>query len=106
MLPVKEVKLWLSTYPSFASMFLSSYEKHYQDLLNTTKEVICLGLEQRLLNYLASKSALANSTALKITHQEIANDLGTSREVISRIMKKLSKEEKVKQDGRIIKFML
>ncbi|MEO9891866.1 helix-turn-helix domain-containing protein [Aurantibacter sp.] len=46
-------------------------------------------MDKRLLDYLKQKSILTNNSTLKLTHGQIANDLGTAREVISRVIKKL-----------------
>ncbi len=105
LLPVDKVKFWMKKHPSFSSIILNNYKKHYNDLLNTTKQIICYNLDDRLIYYLKTKAKLLGTHLLSISHQEIANDLGTSREVISRIMKKLSLKEVVKQDGRKIKVL-
>lgn len=105
MLPIDRVKEWLRIYPSFSALLLMGYEKHYQDLLHTTKQLVCFNLEKRLLDYLKTKAKIEKTQILKISHQEIATDLGTSREVISRLMKKMSQDEKVVQIGRKIKLL-
>ena len=53
-------------------------------------------MDQRILKYLTDKVKLASSTRLEITHLEIAEDLHTSRVVISRLLKQLEKENKIK----------
>ncbi len=105
LLPVERVKLWMTQYPSFGSLVVGDYQKHYSDLLQTTKQLVCHNLEERLLQYLRTKSELENSTLLSISHQNIADDLGTSREVITRVMKKLGITQKVEQQGRKIKLL-
>ncbi|WP_396591799.1 Crp/Fnr family transcriptional regulator [Allomuricauda sp. R78024] len=105
LLPLERVRLWLKKYPSFASIVLNDYQKHYTDLLHTTKQVICYNLEDRLIDYLKTKAEIEKSTLLKISHQEIADNLGTSREVITRVLKKLGKNQKVEQMGRKIKVL-
>ncbi|EDP70738.1 transcriptional regulator, Crp family protein [Flavobacteriales bacterium ALC-1] len=105
LLPINKVNQWLKQYPSFSSLVLSDYQRHYKDLLNTTKQITCYNLDQRLLNYLKNKSKIKKSNILNISHQEIAYDLGTSREVISRLLKKLSLNNQVIQIGRKIKIL-
>ena len=105
LLPINKVNQWLKKYPSFSSLVLSDYQRHYKDLLNTTKQITCYNLDQRLLNYLKNKSKIKKSNILNISHQEIAYDLGTSREVISRLLKKLSLNNQVIQIGRKIKIL-
>ncbi len=105
LLPIRRVHLWLSKYPTFGNIVFQEYQKHYQDLLNTTKQIICYNLEDRLIDYLKKKVKLEKSNLLSISHQNIADDLGTSREVITRIMKKLGLDQKIKQEGRKIKVL-
>ncbi len=105
LLPIDKVREWFAKYPHFSHLLLKGYQKHYDDLLQTTKQIICNNLEERLLTYLYTKADITKSSLLKISHQDIALDLGTSREVISRLMKKRSVLEKVVQEGRKIKVL-
>lgn len=103
LLPVDRVKLWMGKYPSFGNLVLDDFQKHYTDLLRTTKQLICYNLEERLLEYLKAKTNIEKTNLLHISHQEIADDLGTSREVITRVMKKLGANQQIEQQGRKIK---
>ncbi|CAM1344654.1 Crp/Fnr family transcriptional regulator [Tenacibaculum amylolyticum] len=105
LLPIDRVKLWIKKFPSLNAIVLNNYKKHYSDLLSTTKQIICYNLEDRLIEYLNTKSKIESSSTLQISHQDIANNLGTSREVISRLMQKLNAKQIVKQDGRRIKIL-
>ena len=105
LLPLEKVSRWLRVYPSFSSLVLSDYQKQYQDLLKMTKQIICQKLDERLLNYLRERTEIEQTDLLSISHQEIADDLGSSREVISRLLKKLSLSNHVKQEGRKIKVL-
>ncbi len=105
LLPIDKANNWLRKFPSFGSLVLTDYKKHYKDLLNTTKQIICFNLEERLLNYLKNKVQIKASKVLSISHKEIADDLGTSREVITRLLKKLSIANKVLQEGRKIRVL-
>ncbi|WP_299116088.1 Crp/Fnr family transcriptional regulator [uncultured Winogradskyella sp.] len=105
LLPIYKVNVWLRKYPSFANLVLLDYQKHYKDLLETTKQVICYNLDQRLLKFLENKSQIEGSDTLHISHQDIANELGTSREVITRVLKKLNHSNSVIQIGRKIKIL-
>lgn len=105
LLPINEVNRWINRFPSFGNMLLKGYQKHYKDLLHTTKQIICYNLEERLLGYLRTKARIEKSDLLKISHQQIADDLGTSREVISRLLKKMGLDHKVAQVGRKIKVL-
>lgn len=104
LLPIHKVREWSNQYPRFNAMLLKAYQQHYNDLLQTTKEVICYNLEDRLLNYLKRRKDLEGTDILKLSHLEIARDLGTSREVITRLVKKLEQQSQVEQMGRKIKI--
>ena len=71
----------------------------YADLLSTINSLLFEKLDKRVYDYLKEKVAISQKNPLKISHRQIANELGTAREVISRIMKKLETEGKVKQGG-------
>ena len=105
LLPTYKVREWYSTHTSFSNVLIKAYQKHYNDLLHTTKQVVCYNLEERLSAYLKKRVQIEGSDVLRVSHQEIANDLGTSREVITRLMKKLSSNEEVVQVGRKIKVL-
>lgn len=105
LLPADRVKLWVKKYPSLNNIILKNYRRHYDDLLDTTKQIVCYNLEDRLLEYLQTKSKISESNLLSISHQDIADDLGTSREVISRLMKNEKLNRIVKQEGRQIKIL-
>ncbi|MCK5857561.1 MAG: Crp/Fnr family transcriptional regulator [Bacteroidales bacterium] len=104
LLPTNKVLQWVKEYPSLNNLFYKQYDLRYVDLLSTISEVIFKNLDFRLINYLKKESERTQSEVLKITHRQIASDLGTAREVISRIMKKLEKEQKIKQitDGIVV----
>jgi CRP/FNR family transcriptional regulator, anaerobic regulatory protein len=105
LIPIEKAKEWLIKYPEFNSLIIKEFQKHYTDLLETTKQIICYKLEDRLWTYLKTKSSLTNSFTLSISHQKIADDLATNREVISRLMKKLELENKIVQDRRKINLI-
>lgn len=102
LIPVEKVKIWLLKYPEFNSLIIKEFQKHYNDLLETTKQIVCYKLEYRLWTYLKTKASLINTSTLSISHQKIADDLGTKREVISRLIKKMESDNKVVQDKRKI----
>jgi CRP/FNR family transcriptional regulator, anaerobic regulatory protein len=102
LIPIDKAKEWLVKYPAFNTLIINEFQKHYNDLLQTTKQIICYKIEDRLLEYLKRKSELRNTMKLSISHREIAEDLGTSREVVSRLLKKLENDKVVMQEMRSI----
>ncbi len=103
-LPIEKVKEWFVKYPSFTQIILKDFQRNYEDLLNTTKQVVCYKIEDRLVNYLTEKAKLQNCNMIQMSHKEIALDLGTSREVVSRLTKKLQSTNLLVQHKRHIEL--
>lgn len=106
LIPIDKAKEWLIRYPSFNNLIIAEFQKHYNDLLHTTKQIICYKLEDRLWDYLKTKAKISGTHELTLSHQNIADDLGTTREVISRLMKKIELDKKLIQDNRKIKLLI
>ena len=62
-------------------------------------------MDKRLYDYLEKKIRLTNKNPIKISHRQIANELGTAREVVSRVMKKLENEGRLKQYNSSIEIL-
>lgn len=104
LLPVDEVASWIQQFPSINSLFYQQYNLRYSELLDTISHVIFNKMDNRLYDYLTEKSKLTKQNPIKISHRQIANELGTAREVISRVMKKLEIEGKVLQHTNAIEI--
>lgn len=76
-------------YPGWFDFVLEAYANRFQELLNMVDEISFSSLDQRLLKYLREKSALLDTLVLHLSHQEIADDLGTARAVASRLLKQM-----------------
>lgn len=96
LVPSDKLRKWISHYPSFNFYIYDLFNKRYLDLIETINQLIFNKLDERLLIYLQDKARLANKKNISITHQQIAVDMGTAREVISRLLKKLEREKKIK----------
>lgn len=105
LLPTNKVEEWTSKFPRFNKLFFDLYHLRYLDLLDTINQLVFKTLDQRILSYLVEKSELMDTDLIEIRHRQIANDLGTAREVVSRVIKKLEKEQKVKQTSGGIKIL-
>lgn len=100
LIPGRLIEEWMRAHPSFRQLFFQQFYQRYDDLLNTIQQLLFEKIDQRVLKYLREKSALHQSRRLKISHRQIAEDLGSAREVISRAMKKLENEGFVSQAGQ------
>ncbi|UWX54591.1 Crp/Fnr family transcriptional regulator [Maribacter litopenaei] len=97
LLPVDKVSDWINQFPDINTLFFQQYNLRYSELLDTIHHVLFDKMDQRLLDYLKEKVRVTNNNPLKLSHRQIADELGTAREVISRTMKKLETENLVKQ---------
>ena len=96
MIPLKYMQLWFNSNQSWRNFILEIYQERFDEMLETIDSIAFLKMDARLYKYLTDKVKLTASTTLNITHQEIAEDLHTSRVVISRLLKQLENEEKIK----------
>ena len=97
LLPIDKLNQWVKSFPSLNELFYNLYDQRYTSLLDTINHLLYNRLDQRLYNYLVEMSKQKSSKLLAIRHRQIAAELGTVREVISRVMKKLEYEGKVRQ---------
>jgi CRP/FNR family transcriptional regulator len=104
LLPVDKLQGWLKRFPDVNHFFYHQYNLRYSELLETINHLIFNKMDKRLYNYLEEKQRLTKSNPLKISHRQIAGELGTAREVISRVMKKLENEGKIKQLSNCIEI--
>ncbi|GAB3771170.1 Crp/Fnr family transcriptional regulator [Spirosoma horti] len=91
MIPAERAESWLGRYASWRKFVFQTYQKRFDNLLQTLDWVAFRQLDERLLAYLNQKAAHAGGRHVYITHETIARDLHTSREVISRLLKQLER---------------
>ena len=104
LLPMDHVNKWTKSYPEINRLFFQQYNIRYSELLDTINHLLFDKMDKRLYDYLEEKIALTHRPILKMSHREIANELGTAREVISRVLKKLESEGKILQTNEGIKL--
>lgn len=95
LIPAVKLREWITLYPSFNFYIYEMFNKRYLDLIDTINQLIFYRLDERLYNYLKEKAVLSGNSHVTVTHQQIATDMGTAREVISRLLKKLELENKI-----------
>lgn len=95
-IPVDKLEEWMVKYKSWRSFVIESYNIRLNEMLEAIDTLAFMKMDQRLFKYLTDKVKIMRSTTLKTTHQEIAVDLNTSRVVISRLLKQLENEGKIK----------
>ena len=72
------------------------YHKRFEELLSVVNEVAFKKMDDRILHFLKEKQKLTGSNEIAITHQELSEELGTSRVVVSRLLKQMEGEGMVK----------
>ncbi|WP_396638317.1 Crp/Fnr family transcriptional regulator [Maribacter sp. R77961] len=94
-LPAIEAMAIAKTYPQWNEFVYDLFQTKFEELLQVIETLTFSNKDVRLLEYLKKESVLKESKVLNTTHQHIANDLGSSREVISRLLKKLEHEGQI-----------
>jgi CRP/FNR family transcriptional regulator, anaerobic regulatory protein len=97
LIPSDKIAKWVIDFPSINRLFYQQYDMRYSELVDTIHQMLYYKLDKRLLDYLSEKVRLTGKNPIKISHKEIANDLGTAREVVSRLVKKYEKQNILKQ---------
>lgn len=105
MIPVYKMEEWLAKYKSWRTYVFNSYNSRMKEMLSAIDSLAFMNMNERLLNYLIDKVKINNSKEINSTHQEIAYDLHTSRVVISRLLKVLENEGKIKLHRASIEFI-
>lgn len=105
LIPVRLLPNWLKEYPDFNELFYNQFNLRYSELLDTIGQLLLHKMDKRLYDYLKKKSELTGNNSLKMSHSQIANELGTAREVITRVLKKLETDGKVVQNAGEIKII-
>lgn len=95
-LPRKRLPQWMMEFEDWRQFTLESYNDRYENLLATIDAIAFQKLDARLLSLLKDKSIALGSTDVEITHKRLAEELHSSREVISRLLKQLEKLGKVR----------
>jgi CRP/FNR family transcriptional regulator, anaerobic regulatory protein len=91
-LPVKLLDEWMHVYKSWYYFVLATYRSRFEELLSTIDQVAFRNLDERIIFYLRRHQQVLGSNIVSIPFTKIAAELNSSREVISRLMKKLSEK--------------
>lgn len=94
--PLEHTENWMRQYRTWYHFVVGTYRKRYEELLETIDHIAFRNMDERLEFYLRRHRDSLKTNVLKITNTEIAQELNSSREVISRLMKKLSEDGKVR----------
>lgn len=96
LIPVQKIREWQVKYEEWNNLILDLFITRYYDLIATIEELSFKKIEDRLLFYLKSYTDKSGYVVLNKTNKEVAKDIASSREVVSRTLKKLQNDQKIK----------
>ena len=100
--PARKHEEWSNEFRQWKDFVALTYQKRFQAMFEVIDDIAFKKMDERLLKYLAVKAKQAKSNELSMTHQEIASELGTSREVVSRLLKQLEKRKLVELGRNVV----
>jgi CRP/FNR family transcriptional regulator len=92
----EQVRSWMLKYSSFREYVFQLYHQRFSELIDLFDALAFRRVDERLIEKIREKSKAQNSNIIPLTHQQLANELGTAREVISRLLKHLERQGKIK----------
>lgn len=95
-IPVILMEEWMVKYPSWKNYVMQTYSARFDELLKTIDGIAFHKVDERLEKYLKDKAAVNGNSILNVNHQQIAEELNSSREVISRLLKQLEHNGSIK----------
>ncbi|WP_074409157.1 Crp/Fnr family transcriptional regulator [Aquimarina megaterium] len=94
-IPSRFITQWQKQYNSWNNFVIKTFRKRYDELLDTFESVAFDHIDKRAIAYLTRRKSQQESPRIKISHQQLANELGTTRVVISRILKQFELDGKL-----------
>lgn len=105
MIPVEKMEEWITKYKSWRNFVFDSYNIRLNEMIEAIDTLAFMNLDERLFKYLTDKAKVLGTTEIVNTHQQIAYDMNTSRVVISRILKSLELQGKIKLNRNKIEIL-
>ena len=90
--PIEYVDQWLVKYQTWRHFIIDTYHFRLLEMVKSIDSLAFMNLKSRIWQYLTDKARVTQNNKLVITHQEIAQDLNSKREVVTRIIKQLEQE--------------
>ena len=94
-IPHLKLDEWLCAYTSWKNYIMRSFNERFIELLKSIESIAFHKLDERLIAYLKEKQRHTGSSVIKASHYQIADELATSRVVISRLLKQLENSKKI-----------
>jgi CRP/FNR family transcriptional regulator, anaerobic regulatory protein len=105
LVPVEKLDEWLGIFPSWKNFIFQTYQQRFDDLLEAVDSLAFRKMDERLWRLVKKKASLQEKRYVYSTHQELADELSTSREVVTRLLKKLEGMGKIKTYRNRIELM-
>lgn len=102
----ESVSNWFNQYPSWREFVLSTLNDRFDELIRTIDSMAFSKTDERLVKLLSAKSEALSTTSINVTHQQLADELATSREVISRLLKQLEQRGAVRLSRNRIELLV
>jgi len=96
LLPIGTLDNWLAKYKTWREFVIDSYNIRLNEMIEAIDTLAFMNMDERIHKYLTDKVQIMRSTSLNTTHLQIAQELNTSRVVVSRLLKNLEKQGKIK----------
>lgn len=93
--PLQKMEQWMTKYASWKKFVMDTMVTEFIDVIKNIDNIAFKKMDDRLISYLKAKSRIIDSPLLNISHQQIADEMGTNRVVISRLLKKLENDKKL-----------
>ena len=106
LIPIEKLEEWMIKYKSWRTFVIDSYNIRLSEMLEAIDTLAFMKIDQRIYTYLTNKVKIMRSPVLNTTHQNIADDLNTSRVVVSRLLKQLENEKKIKLHRNRIEVLI
>jgi len=104
LIPVEMLDSWISRFPLWKQFVMQTYQNRFRELIDALDAVAFMKLDERLEKFFIDRYKKSGTTTFSGTHQTLALQLNSSREVISRLLKKLEKDGKIEQSRNFIDF--
>lgn len=103
MIPIQYMDTQMRNYPAWYNFVIETYRNRFEELLMVVDQIAFKNMDERLEWYL-KRQAETLGKYLTLTHQQIANDINSSREVVSRLLKKMEKTGRITMERNNIRW--
>lgn len=104
-IPIDKISFLIKEFPEWLDYIFRLYHKRFEELLEVVNAVAFKKMDERLINFIKKKCEMTQKQTLFITHEQIANELGTARVVVSRLLKQMEENGYVKLGRNKITLM-